>query len=370
MPASFLSSMCGCALIFMLPIHTARSDTVAVGVNVVNPQQLALGDLEALLDQLQKAGIGMIRVPLAPAWGGGDYRPAIEFIQRAHERGIKADLIVGLQYREGARRRPAVKGMPNMWPSFPLSSADPEKFRTVFEPLFNELEDLGITLAALELGNEINWAAFNGEFPIPGRGRVLGSKDLARDGEGLQMAEGYRTYLRTLSVLKDIRDRSRLNRQTPILSAGLADPGFAGPRSGARADAVTIAATIQYLRENGLDALIDAYSVHTYPWADTAAKRRDQLEKDTLADCRSTAQGKPCWLTEWGLATDGPGCGGSDARRASRMNEILGDLVPFVRDGRLKGLLYFSWDDGKYGIFQCGALTQSGRLAIGFDGSQ
>ena len=84
---------------------------------------------------------------------------------------------------------------------------------------------------------------------------------------------------------------------------------------------MSIAATIEYLRENGLDALVDAYGVHTYPWADTAAKRRDQLEEDTLVECRSTAQGKPCWLTEWGLAADSSGCSGSDAPRASRMKE-------------------------------------------------
>ena len=96
------------------------------------------------------------------------------------------------------------------------------------------MESLGITFAALELGNEINWAAFNGEFPIPGQGRVFGLEDLARDPEARQIAEGYRAYLRTLSVLKDIRDRSRLNRQTPVLSAGLADPGLAGPRPGAK----------------------------------------------------------------------------------------------------------------------------------------
>ena len=200
MAARLLTAMCGCALALLSAMQAARADNIAVGVYVVNPQRLGPAEREALLDQLQKAGVGVIRAPLAPPWGGDDYRPAIEFVRRAHERGIKTDLIVGLQYRGAARRRAAVEDMPTMWPAFPLSSADPEKFQMVFEPLFDELESLGITFAALELGNEINWAGFNGEFPIPGQGRVFGLEDLARDPEARQIADGYRAYLRTLSV--------------------------------------------------------------------------------------------------------------------------------------------------------------------------
>jgi hypothetical protein len=344
----------------------ACSEPVVIGVNVVNPQRLAWSDQEAVLDQLQAAGIRIIRVPLAPPWGGVDYRSAVDFIKRAYERGIKADLIIALQYREGAQRRPAVQDLPNMWPSYPLSNADPARFRAVFEPLFNELEGLGITFAALELGNEINWAGFNGEFPIPGEGRVFGREDLDQNPEARQVAEGYRAYLRTLSVLKGIRDRSRLNRDTPILSAGLADPGSAGLRPGIKADAVTVAATLEYLRADGLDALVDAYAVHIYPWAETAARRRSQLEADTLSECRSPASGKPCWLTEWGLPVFGAACLDNEAPRVARMRELLDDFRQFVSQGRLNALIYFSWNDPKYGIYRCSALTESGRLALGF----
>jgi len=260
-------------LLVALGINAVAGETVTVGVNVVNPQRLSAGDRQALLDQLQTAGVRVIRAPLSPAWDGDDYGPATDFIRRASERGIKADLIVGLQYREGAQRRPAVKDLPAMWPSFPFSVADPERFRAVFKPLFERLETTGMTFAALELGNEINWTAFNGDFPIPGEGRVFGEADLTRDPEAIRIAEGYRAYLRTLGVLKDIRDHSRLNRGTPILSAGLSDPGPAGSRPGSKTDAVTIGATLQYLRANGLDALVDAYGVHTYPVAKASAQR-------------------------------------------------------------------------------------------------
>jgi hypothetical protein len=359
-----LLSVCGCLLIALGTVTAARAESVAVGVNVVNPQRLSPTDRQAVLDQLQAAGVHIIRAPLAPPWGGDDYGPAIDFIRRAYERGIKTDLIVELQYREGTQRRPAVKDLPTMWPSFPLSAADPARFRGVFERLFDQLEGMGITFAAFELGNEINWTGFNGEFPIPGEGRVFGAADLARDPEGRRISEGYRAYFQTLTVLKDIRDHSRFNRETPILSAGLADPGPAGPRPGSKADAVAIGASLQYLRSNGIDALVDAYGVHAYPWAETARGRLNQLEQDTLAECRRPEQGKPCWLTEWGLPADGRACPSSDAKRASLMREMLADFRQFLRQSRLRGLIYYAWDDDKYGIYRCGGVTESGRLAL------
>jgi hypothetical protein len=361
-----LISVCGCLLIALGTVTAAHDESVAVGVNVVNPQRLSPGDQETVLDQLQAAGVHLIRAPLEPSWGGNDYSPAIDFIQRAYERGIKTDLIVGLQYREGALRRPPVKDLPNMWSSYPLSTADPVRFRKVFEPLFKRLEGLGVTFAALELGNEINWTAFNGEFPIPGEGRVFGETDLMRDPEARQVAEGYRIYLQTLTVLKDIRDHSRLNKGTPILSAGLSDPGRPGPRPSSKTDAVAIGATLRYLRANGIDALVDAYGVHTYPWANTAARRLDQLEQDTLAECRPNGQGKPCWLTEWGLPAGGAWCPGNDEPRAALTQEMIADLRQFTRQGRLKGIIYYAWTDDKYGLYRCGGLSDSSRSVLNF----
>ena len=250
---------------------------------------------------------------------------------------------------------------------YPLSAADPARFRAVFEPLFNQLEGMGVTFAALELGNEINWTAFNGDFPIPGEGRIFGSNDLSTDPEARQVANGFSAYLQTLRVLKDIRDHSRLNRATPIVSAGLSDPGFAGPRPGSKLDAVTIGATIDYLRGNGLDRLVDAYGVHTYPSPrSSAAARLALLEHDTLAECRPSRQGKPCWLTEWGLpAENAAGCAGDDASQAALITELAADFGQFERQGRLAALFYYAWTDDKYGLYRCGRLSAGGHLAIG-----
>ena len=89
-----------------------------------------------------------------------------------------------------------------------------------------------------------------------------------------------------------------------------------------------------------------------------------QLEEDTLAECRPPGQAKPCWLTEWGLPAAGAACPGDDGPRAALMREMLADFGQFVRQGQLKGMIYYAWSDDKYGIHRCGALTESGHLAL------
>src|SRR5580704_2903042 len=80
----------------------------------------------------------------------------------------------------------------------------------------------GVVLAGVELGNEINWTDFNGDFPIPGQGKSFTFDDLSRDPEARQVAQGFLQYLKVLAVLKEVRDHSKLNQHTPIISAGMA----------------------------------------------------------------------------------------------------------------------------------------------------
>jgi hypothetical protein len=134
---------------------------------------------------------------------------------------------------------------------------------------------------------------------------------------------------------------------------------------GSKLDAVTIRATLDYLRANGLDSLVDVYGIHAYPSPhSSAAARLSLLERDTLAECRPPEQGKPCWLTEWGLPAVGAGCTGNDASRAGLVAEMLIDFRQFERQGRLVGLLSYAWTDDKYGLYRCGTLSKSGQLTI------
>jgi hypothetical protein len=267
-----------------------------------------------------------------------------------------------------------------MWGGHPLSYADPALSKAYFQTFIDKLEANGIVLSGIELGNEINWAAFNPEFPLPGEGKILSLGDLYHDPEGMQVAKGFLQYLKILAVLKDVRDHSRLNRKTPIITAG-----FVGAEDGAKLynnkkeDMVGLSATIGFLRANGLDSLVDAYGIHTYPSASqpgnpaAAAKMAAHFTGVDLAECRpeGTTGGKPCWITEWGFKNADTACPVDDASRTLLVQEMRVNFEKAAAQGRLKGILYFAWNSDPWAkkqdllsIYRCGAITQGGREAI------
>ena len=152
---------------------------VVVGVNVVNPMRASVADQNAVFDQLQAAHVHVIRCGISNDDKGMDYA------RRAAAKGIRIQLGLGAEYPANAPSRPYQPDQfPSMWGGHPLSYADTELSRVFYQKLFDALDANGIVLAGIELGNEINWAAFNPEFPLPGEGKILSLNDLSHDPEG------------------------------------------------------------------------------------------------------------------------------------------------------------------------------------------
>lgn len=355
---------------------------VIVGANLVNePYKQSIAEQESTFRALQAAGVRAIRA------GIPNNGPGIEFARRAYAHGIKIVWLVGIYPDPGTRwpREPdAYKGK-SFWRSWPLSSANAEIFREKITAELAALESKGVVLAAFELGNEINWTGFNADFPLPAKGRVLGERELTYDPEGRQIANGYLRYLETLRALKDIRDHSRLNRHTPIVSAGLADLDDATKwLQSVKADAVSVAATLHFLRTHGLDGLVDGYGLHFYPFAMKAgtaaglADLRRHLQRNGLTECQplGSKSGKPCWITEWnfnglkGLNV----CPIDDTMRIAMVREMRAVFGQLVRQQRLQGSLFYTWQGNIHApredpdsAYLCGALTASGMLALALE---
>ncbi len=357
-----------CSLAAGFILNAAPAGNLVVGANVVNPLRASVADQNILIGELKAAHVPMIRAPLTPD------DKSIDFIKRVYAQGIKIELQLSPQYPANAPSRPyQQEKFPNMWGGHPLSYADPELSRVYFQSLLDKLDASGIALAGLELGNEINWTAFNPEFPLPGKGINFGLEDLSHDPEGKQIARGYLQYLKILAVLKDVRDHSKLNQHAPIILAGLADDGAEGLRPKSQTDSVSINATIQFLRANGLDKLVDYYGIHTYPWESTPARRKMHLEKYAVAECHpaNSTAGKPCWITEWGISNKDMSCPLNDVARSALVKETMDDFRGVAKQARLFGAMYFAWDTDPWAkkvdplsIYRCGALTEAGELAL------
>ena len=365
--------------IFILVTARTPAQEMVVGVNVVNPLRASVANQNVLLGQLKTAQVHVIRCGISNDDKG------IDFAKRAAADGIRIQLIVGPEYPPDAPKRayrPQV--FPEMWGGHPLSFADPALSKTAYQRLFDSLDAADITLAGIELGNEINWAAFNPEFPLPGEGKILSLQDLANDAEGKQIAKGFLQYIKILAVLKEVRDHSRLNRSTPLISAGMVSAQDGQKLyNNKKEDMVGLSATIAFLRAHGLDPLVDAYGVHSYPSGaqpgnpTAAAQRAARLNSVDLAECRAKPSGKPCWITEWGFPNKDVSCPPKETGRTLLIEELRKDFAGAAAEHRLAGIDYFSWDSDPWSkqvdadsVYRCGGLTESGRAAIAPEGQE
>lgn len=366
----FLAGLAGILALYLAPA-TAQADAILTGIDFVHPTSFSVADQNAALAHMKAAGVRVIR------FGMEDKEDEnLDFIKRAHAQNIGVVLIFHGKYVPGAPVRPyRPKEFPGMWAGPPISSLDPDLSHIYFQQFMDKLDAAGIALAGMELENEINMAGNNSDFSLPREGRVLGLGDLNHDPEGRQVAKGYLQYLKVLAALKDVRDHSRLSRQTPLLPFSLVDTGPEGtwptPKN---YDGVSVGATMTFLRGNGLDKLVDAYNLHIYPWADgpgekvSAIHRLRRLQQLALPLCSpaGSSSGKPCWVTEWGFTNDDKSCPTDERARSLLVQEMMGDFRELTQEKRLTGLIYYSWlGEARFDVYRCGSLTKTGQLAVG-----
>ncbi len=337
---------------------------VVFGVNPVGAESLTPAQQDTLLEQLRQSGVTTIRIGLGPKFRS--------FILRAQQKGIGTIAIVYPNSGPQKHLRSADKADGLTYAQAGLTDEDPVEFKSWLEAELAPLEAANVKLRAFELGNEINGPYFNGDFlPEQASGRVLGINDLKNpaDPEGRAIAASYRAYLKITAALKEVRDQSRVNRETPILSAGLADGGMPGKRPGQKLDGVSIPGTLEFLRENGIDSLVDGYGVHVYPHGETTNVQAQlgSLNQDAFSKCTSA---KPCWVTEWGFKNADQSCPAKDQPRAAMFSAERNAFESFVRQGRVVALIVYSWSgapeavDKTYGIYRCGGLTEAGKAAL------
>lgn len=345
----------------------ATADEIPIGVHVNNPQWLEQGARDRILDQLAAARVRLIRVPLVPA-ASSSYDPTLAFVASAFSRGISTLLVVPPQFPPGTKKRPRVPSDPDSWDVEPLSAQSPEQLAEVLRPVMNAFEARKVRLAAIELGNEINWSPFNGDFPIPSPTSLFTREDLDGTPAGQRLAAGLRAYVRSAAVLKTMRSTWTINGDVPIVAAGLADPApSAGP---SRFGGVAINTTLRLLRDAGLDAEVDFYGVHVYASeADAWPLVARHLADDVFKTCEpaGAATGKPCWLTEWAVVPRDKSCGADEAATAALTRRMLNSFSALTAAGRLGTVIYFDWSDPATpaALTRCGRLTAIGELITG-----
>ncbi len=347
----------------------ALANDVLVGVNVMAPADISESEQDQLIDDLCKAHVKIIRVGTNRQ--GMNLKPLFRFISKSCERGIGSIITVSpVQGGTGEHTAPADPKNGRPGATGALSDASPEGFRKWITAQMQALDEAGIRATAFELGNEINSVGFNGDLNPPYKGRVLGISDLRNpnDKQGQAVAKGYQAYVEIMKVLKDVRDHSKVNKGTPIITSGLANCGIPGDHGFLNLDWVSIPGSIEYWRDFGMDRLVDGYGVHVYPPGNehaSVADRASELRRSVFAGDPK----KPFWLTEWNFNSQ-VGNKASDKKAMEMAKVERAAFSEFAKKDKLAAVIWYSWAGmphkalGSDSIFRDGALTDTGKEVL------
>jgi hypothetical protein len=336
----------------------ARAQDI-IGVNAVNLAWQPAAVREIVLDEIAGSGIRDVRLSLIPP-----YEASLDVLRVAKVLRLKVLLNIGLNvrlfYSGDVKPQPAGDGLNEAWP---LSALDPAMFAATMRPFWRQIVAEELPVRAVEVGNEINWADFNGDL----RRHLAGQSDSPDSLEGLPERDAFRTglerYMALLRLIREWRSESLAARKILIVSAGLATvpPEFARQMG---LDVVTPADTLNVLRGEGLTAVADRIGIRVYANAGLSATASRTNLWSTLKPCVPDVA---CWITEWGVADSVSTC--PLAEKPERSTVVLAAREVFARaagEQRVSATFLFNWDgpDPRYSVWRCGQLTTAGRNAL------
>ena len=166
-----------------------------------------------------------------------------------------------------------------------------------------------------------------------------------------------------LQITRDEVRKSEKSSGAAIVSAGLSDMGAKeADRQGM--ERLDPAEVITLLQARGMDQLVDAYGIHIYP-ARKDPKAIESVVTKLLDFCKPSESGRPCWVTEWGIANTARTCPVDDRERLRAMAAMRTVFSDLAKAKRLDAAYYYDWDTQQsYRLWRCGSLSPAGALAI------
>ncbi|HET9538058.1 MAG TPA: glycoside hydrolase [Mesorhizobium sp.] len=363
-----ITSAFGFALAFVAAVlgslASGSADEPSIGVNRVNLAWAPPEVREAILQEMAVNSVRLVRLSLVPP-----FADSVDAVRTAARLGMRVVLVVSFNnkdfYPAGAEKR---SGRGRTWDVYRLSDIDPERFRDAFRRALRSIDDAGVSLLAIQPGNEINWGGFNGDLVVHAAEDAPTPRSSSDLSFPSRFEHGLDAYVQITRIVREEIARTAHNRGAQVLAAGLSDisAAIADDRGIETVDASDVVAL---LRARDIDDAVDGYGVHLYPDQSVTADERQRRIGSAVSYCREPVSGKPCWITEWGLANASVACPLDDDRRSRIAGEVRTLFDALIREGRVVGALYYDWDTNlPYSVWRCGSLTPTGRVAIGDPG--
>lgn len=335
--------------------------------------QMNLGrtdDWQQRIDSMIAKGVKSVRLNYRP--GVHEAEPSIDTIEYATKRGMAVLLAVPLHDSTYYSRRDAVREEKGeISRQFKLSAIDLDIFTERFKYLITQLDERGVAIPLFEIGNEFNWAGFNGDLPVRERGTAATSLlDIERPHGPI--FKGFAQYKEVLLITRSVLATSTHSKSAKVLSAGLVSAGSAEPFAGwfvrSGGTALSIEAMNQIYDELGITELVDGRAIHIYPRFDMDMPAGERFLKirslvGKLADMCSP-NGEACYVTEWGFNATYSSCSEKDPREP-----VFRDFLSALScEPVFKAAWVFTWervDDGRKdtkSVYRCGTVAPFGGL--------
>lgn len=329
-----------------------------IGINRVNLAWLSRADQERILKDIAASGITHVRLSLS--------RPvdkSIDALEIADRLGLKILLEIQLGNRDYYPPEAAPRtGFGRIWDVQRLSDLDLELYRTQLRSALRRIDAMNIRIDAVEPGNEINYSAYNGDLAVYEKPRRRTPRNVSEVAGRPAFERGLDAYIGAVRITREELRATVHSRDALLISAGLSDVGI-GEADSRGMERLDPGEFISLLRERGIDALIDGYGIHLYPGRKTDAALKRYVT-EVLAFCRPKADGRPCWVTEWGIANTALSCPVDDRDRAAAIRTIRRSFETLMEQGRVKAAFYYDWDTQPvYSVWRCGTLSAAGVAA-------
>lgn len=241
---------------------------------------------------------------------------------------------------------------------------DLARYRKELQQALQRIDALGVRLVAVEPGNEINYAGYNGDLAVYRKPGARTPRSIAELRERARFERGLDNYVKALEISRSELRNTVHSRDAAIISAGLSDMSAAeADRRGM--ERLDPGEFVALLRQRGIDSLVDAYGIHIYPGR-KAAPAISARVRSLLDFCRTAATGKSCWVTEWGIANKARSCPVDDRSRGEAIRVMRATFGELIDAGRLTAAYYYDWDtEPSYSLWRCGKLSPAGAAAIG-----
>ena len=336
-------------------LPTAARAQVNYGVN--NPRLLTSPETvwKTSLDTMSANGIHLVRTAIGKAT---TLEAMVGFLRYAEHLSMKVIVVFPEGYDSYFAPETPVHEYSSGFPAGRgLAPVDVARFETYWRTHRAALRQADVHVYAYELGNEVNGASFNRDYPIGTDARLLDLQACDNQPGCGTVRAGWDKYIAMLRVMRS----SNLLDGALLIGGSFVRVGEGYVQS-IHGSFSTVSSTRAYLATHGADGLVDAYSFHVYPvvppTADLVAGQHEIARQigAVYTECRS-GRTKPCWITEWGFPDEAIKC--QDSPRQDSFVRYAADV--FRQEASLQGGItsaYYAWDTGdKFAVFGCGHVA-------------